>query len=321
MRRILQIDDQKRKHKCATDSLDIISFLKKFPDDLACEDFLFNEIFPNGFICTACGGKKYFRLHSRDYTLKCANQKCNAFRSLRRGTIFSNSKKSLHQWFFLIYFSTMDKQSISSLLAGKFLQIWDTTAWLMLQKLRLTMQEDRETYKLGGPGKLVQVDEIEISRKDEGPRKLLVLLEKNNYQAIERVYMTPIKHNNLESVQPILSKVLFEGSLVECDGTALYDHLKNISTMQVEKIAHHEENHTHKYLEALNTVVGNFKTGILGTFKSVRGKNLQYYCNEFCYRFNRRKKELSGTDCAFFRLLRRSIERPILKTYREFIAA
>jgi hypothetical protein len=181
------------------------------------------------------------------------------------------------------------------------------------------MQEDRVDYPLGGPGKIVQVDEIEISRKGEGVQMMLVLLEKKNSREIDRIFITPIQNNTVDYVEPILTRILAAGTLVECDGTGLYDHLNLIPTMRVEKMAHHEENFSHKYLESLNTMVGNFKNGLLGTFKSVKNKNLGYYCNEFCYRFNRRKKELDSEECPFFRLLRRSIQRPKLKTYREFV--
>ena len=321
MAQILKLEDQKRKHKRSPDALNVMSFFERFPDDQSCEEYLFEQTFPNGFVCSACSCNKYYHLKSEKYTYKCANPKCHKTRSLKTGTAFARSHKSLHQWYYLTYFLTMDKQSISSVLAGKFLEIWDTTAWFMLQKLRYTMQEDRKKYRIGGPEKLVQVDEIEISRIDEGPQKLLVVLEKNNNQEIERVFITPIKKKDISNVLPILSSVLLQGTVVECDGARLYGQLSAIPTIQVEQVSHSQEDFRHAYLQALNTTVGNLKNGILGTFKSVKGKNLGYYCNEFCYRFNRRKKELDYDDCAFFRLLRRSIARPLIRKYREFLTS
>jgi hypothetical protein len=38
----------------------------------------------------------------------------------------------------------------------------------------------------------------------------------------------------------------------------------------------------------INTVLGNLKTAMHGTYHAIRPKYLQRYLSEFCYRFNRR---------------------------------
>lgn len=38
----------------------------------------------------------------------------------------------------------------------------------------------------------------------------------------------------------------------------------------------------------VNTLLGNVKNALLGTYRALRPKYLQRYLSEFCYRFNRR---------------------------------
>lgn len=40
----------------------VANFLRRFPDDRACADHLFQKHRPNGFVCPECGGAKGWEL-------------------------------------------------------------------------------------------------------------------------------------------------------------------------------------------------------------------------------------------------------------------
>lgn len=84
------------------------------------------------------------------------------------------------------------------------------------------------------------------------------------------------------------SKHLSPGTLVTTDGLNCFPGV-------LEASCDHETIHTsgpvydgHKVFPWLNTMIGNVKKSIHGTYYAVSQKHLPRYLAEFCYRFNRR---------------------------------
>ncbi len=140
-----------------------IEFDARFSDPKACYDYLFQQKWPDGFICKKCGHRKYW-LSSRKLYI-CTQ--CQHQHSLTAGTIMDSSKKPITYWFKAMWWFTTRKTGVNAVNLKQLLGFGSyETAWIWLQKLRrCTIRHDRE--KLSGR---VEVDELFIGGQKSGPR-------------------------------------------------------------------------------------------------------------------------------------------------------
>ena len=287
--------------------------LKRFPNEEACEAHLFSIKYPNGFQCARCGNSRHYSLHSRKakrrHLLECSA--CSKQESLKTGTIFEFSKVPLKKWFTAIFYISQTKKGLSALLLSKYINVAHSTALMMLHKIRRSMEEDGVAYQIGGEGKIVEADEIEIGGKNASKQDVLVLLEKKqakNKEKLERIRFILLPDKTMRSIELALIPFVAKGTTIRTDGKSVYATLaqRYSHRIKLDQIAHWEENHQHEHLKSLNMIVGNLKKWYKGMFNSFHIKNTAYYLNEFSYRFNRRRSEVNIFD----RLLNRCIQRP-----------
>lgn len=84
------------------DEVSILEFTEKFPDEQSCIDFLKETLFPNGEVTSPFveGGQSY-EIRTRPGVYKC--KKTRKTFSIRKGTIFEESRLPLRKWFFAIF--------------------------------------------------------------------------------------------------------------------------------------------------------------------------------------------------------------------------
>ncbi len=78
--------------------------------------------------------------------------------SVKVGTIFEDSPIGLDKWLIAIWMVANCKNGVSSYEVGRALGVTQKSAWFMLHRIRLAMQ-NRSFLKLGGPDGEVEVDE------------------------------------------------------------------------------------------------------------------------------------------------------------------
>jgi DNA-directed RNA polymerase subunit RPC12/RpoP len=101
------------------ESIDILEFQKRFPNDDACRDHLFKIRWPEGLTCPHCGGKVFYKITTRNvYECKCGHQV-----ALTAGTIMHRSHTPLYKWFWAIYMTAHDKRGVSALRLEKELRV------------------------------------------------------------------------------------------------------------------------------------------------------------------------------------------------------
>jgi len=120
--------------------MNILEFHKQFPDERACQDYLFKTRWNGGFVCPKCGNRQY-SFHSSRYLYQCKS--CGYQASLTAGTIFHKTRTSLQKWFGAIFFMSIQKVGISALALKRILAI-DTyrTIWTMCHKIRKAMSTE-----------------------------------------------------------------------------------------------------------------------------------------------------------------------------------
>jgi len=117
---------------------------------------------PNGVICPHCQGKAVTFMASRR-VWQCKNKECRKQFSIKVGTIFEDSPIGLDKWLAAVWMITNDKNGISSCEIHRALGVTQKTAWFMLHRIRLAMQNG-SIEKLAGE---VEADETFIGGKEK----------------------------------------------------------------------------------------------------------------------------------------------------------
>ena len=147
------------------------------PDN--CLAYLVPKRWPKGVICPTCGSEKV-TFNPRRHTWQCSSHHSMRQFSIKVGTIFEDSPIGLDKWLTAMWMIANDKNGISSYEVARGLGVTQKTAWFMMHRIRLALQ-DKDGGMLGGE---VEVDETFIGglsrnmHKDKRQRESAELAEK-----------------------------------------------------------------------------------------------------------------------------------------------
>ncbi len=130
------------------------------PDN--CTDYIANRRWPNGVACPVCGATKVSTFNPTRRTWKCGRHHPKREFSVKVGTIYEDSPISLDKWLTATWMLANCKNGVSSYDIARDVKITQKSAWLMLQRIRLAMEDDFFGSKVGGE---VEVDETFIGVK------------------------------------------------------------------------------------------------------------------------------------------------------------
>src|ERR1035437_7943307 len=130
------------------------------PDN--CHEFMMNLRWPDGkVICPRCGSDNVAYLPNAR-VFKCYEKHAGQKFSLKVGTIFEDSPIGLDKWLSVMWMLANCKNGVSSYEIHRAVGVTQKSAWFMLQRARLAMQDTETGGKLGGE---VEVDETFIGGK------------------------------------------------------------------------------------------------------------------------------------------------------------
>src|ERR1700678_3682261 len=109
--------------------------------------------------CPRCNGEKHSFIKTRRIWF-CYD--CKKQFTLKVGTVMEDSPITLDKWMAAFWASANCKNGISSHELGRMLGVGQESAWFMLQRIRLAMQDEETGGKLSGP---VEMDETFIGGK------------------------------------------------------------------------------------------------------------------------------------------------------------
>src|SRR5262245_24018936 len=134
--------------------------IRFFADPANCREYMVSRRWPNGVSCPQCGSTAVYFDSSRN-GWECKTR--HPFRkfTLKTGTIFEDSPLGLDKWLPCVWMIANMKNGVSSHEIGRSLGVTQKTAWFMLHRIRLAMQNS-DGGKLGGD---VEVDETNIGGK------------------------------------------------------------------------------------------------------------------------------------------------------------
>lgn len=279
-------------------------FEKRFNTEEACREYLYQMRWPNGFICFRCGHQKCWKMKSGLY--RCSE--CRYHLSVTAGTIFQDSRTPLRLWFRAIWQVISQKHGVSALGLQRILGFNRyETVWTMLHKLRIAMVRPGRD-RLTSP---VQVDEIYIGGPHPGKRgrgaegKTLVLIAvEDKGKRPGRIRMHTIKDASGQSLIPAVKQSVEPKSEVHTDGWEGYSQLSSAGYKHtiIRKTATVGEN----LLPLANLGASLLKRWLQGTLQGApQPSYLDYYLDEFVFRFNRRTSRSRGL--LFYRLVQQAV--------------
>ena len=281
--------------------MNLLSVTKTFRTEDDALDYLVGQRWPDGVRCLACGHEKVYRIDTVGKTKKPARlfecAECGLHFSATTGTLFHDSHLPLTKWFMAMALMSEAKKGISALQVGRHIGVPYKTAWHLCHRIRKAMQE-LEAAPLGGQGQVVEIDETWLggqpnhrkTTKEKMDRKikLLGMIERGG-----RVHIQRIENAKVETLRPIIAaKLSPEASKVVTDGAAAYTFI--LPKEKHEPTVHEEELNMLGRVEGTKTIEGAFslfKRGVVGSYHHLSQDHLDSYLGEFCWRFNRRKRQ------------------------------
>jgi transposase-like protein len=274
-----------------------------FSDADICLQFLAASRWPNGVVCPHCGSKKVtFLANARLW--KCRNAHPKQKFSVKVGTIFEDSPIGLDKWFPAMWLAANCKNGISSCELHRTIGVTQKTAWFMLQRIRLAMQ-DGSIEKMKGR---VEADETFIGAKARNMHKgkrtvhgtggigktaVMGLLERNSPDKSSRVRCKVVESVRRHNVDSQVRQNVEQGSEVYTDALPSYNKLED---EYVHEVIDHAECYAkgHVHTNGLENFWALLKRGIKGTYVSVEPFHLFRYLDEQAFRFNERKDDDAG---------------------------
>jgi len=265
-------------------------FERLYGTESQCQDALFAWRWPKGFLCPVCGGKKHSVIKTRAL---CQCSACRTQVSLTAGTIFHSTKLPLKTWFRAIFHITQSKGGISSLELARRLGVTQNTAWKVSHKLMQAMLEREAQKPLSGR---VEMDDAYIGGKRKGKRgrgsagkvPFVAAVQTTDEGKPERMKLYAVSRFTSHAIAEAAESVLAGDCRVITDGLPCFAELARQGFTHIPIKTSRNKVVQDSAFKWVNTILGNIKCALVGTYRAISGKHVPRYLSSFAYRFNRR---------------------------------
>jgi transposase-like protein len=151
-----------------------------------CLNYLAKRRWPFGVECPTCGRKDVSFVASRR-VWQCKTRHFKSQFSIKTGTVLEDSPIGLDKWLPVIWQIATCKNGVSSWEIHRNLGVTQKTAWFMLHRVRLGMQDEGHGGKIGGEGCEVEIDETLIGGKSRNMHKD-VKVRRGSHEAHDAAY-------------------------------------------------------------------------------------------------------------------------------------
>jgi transposase-like protein len=287
----------------------LAEFEDRFGTVEQCWQYLFDLRWPEGFLCPRCGERGCWR--TKGGLLVCSG--CRHQASVMAGTIFQDTHKPLTTWFRAMWWVTSQKNGASALGLQRILGLGSyRTAWAWLHKLRRAMVRPGRDRLRGH----VQVDETFWGRREEGllgrehgKKSLIMIAAEQEGRKLGRIRMRRVPDGSSKSLHGFVVDSVEPGSIVQTDAWSGYRGLADKGYVhrpgkqgRLDFPGAEED-----LLPAAHQVASLLKRWLLGTHQgAISAEHLDYYLDEFTFRFNRRASMYRGK--LFYRLMQQAAQ-------------
>jgi transposase-like protein len=267
------------------------------PDN--CLKWLVNLRWPKGVVCPTCGRKDAnFLANQRKWQCKSIHHHRQF--SVKIGTIFEDSPIGLDKWLAAIWLIANCKNGVSSYEVGRSLGVTQKSAWFMMHRIRLALQDENLGSKLGGSGSEVEADETFIDgkarnmHKDVKARRIFgqgqaakdkvivmgILERKGHVRA--KVVADRLK----ETIQPIVREHVKAGTALFTDDLGGYKGMGDYEHRIIDHAVRYVCGRIHT--NGMENFWSLLKRGLNGTYVAVEPFHLFRYLDEQSFRYNNR---------------------------------
>lgn len=252
-----------------------------------------HDRWPNGVNCPLCGCDRPKKMGGKTQAGMFLCPDCRGKFTVRTGTVFERSHIPLHKWLLATHLMAASKKGISARQLHRMLGITYKSAWFMAHRIREAMAPAASEPPIGGEGKIIEVDETFIGRR-EGMTKahgtehkvaVVALVERGG----------AVRSFKVGKARKVDTDKLVKGnahpaSTLMTDESRLYKDGLGFA-------AHHSVNHGKgeygrgkAHSNTIEGVFSIFKRGMVGTYQHCGEQHLQRYLNEFDFRYSNREK-------------------------------
>jgi transposase-like protein len=280
---------------------------ERFRDDAACRDYIRRLRWPQGFACPHCGAAGEPWVMAGGW-LRC--RACRKKTSLTAGTIFEGTRKPLRMWFLAMWFITSQKNGVSALGLQRELGLGSyETAWTWLHKLRRAMVRPGRDLLSG----TVEVDETYVGGPEEGMRgretegkAIVAIAAEKSGRGLGRIRLQRIGDVSRDSLFAFVQGAVEPGAMVHTDGWSGYAGLTAVGYQHQATVISGGSDPAHEVMPRVHLVASLLKRWLIGTHQGgVQHQHLDYYLDEFTFRFNRRRSKARGL--LFHRLAQQAV--------------
>lgn len=287
-------------------------FLDGFGTEAGCIRYLERVRWRHGFRCPACASvaPPYRASRARLLCRTCRHQS-----SVTAGTLFDKTRTPLKVWLAAAWYVTHQKHGVSALGLQRVLGLGSyQTAWALLHRFRRAMVRPGREQLHG----TVEVDESYLALTERGqpvsaqgrshtPQTLIAIaVEMVDPQGFGRIRLRRIPAACERYLLPFVTEGVSAGTTVRTDGSAAYRCLPEHGYPHERQVMRGSDTPAHTALPGVHRVAALIQRWILGTHHgAVQPSQLDYYLDEFTFRFNHRTPRSRGL--LFYRLLEQAV--------------
>jgi len=284
----------------------LLEFEDRFSTEENCRGYLVQLRWPDGFRCPRCGETTSWQITGSLY--QCP--RCNHQTTVTAGTIFQDTRLPLWVWFRAMWWVTSQKDGASALGLKRVLGCSYKTAWMLLHKFRRAMIRPGRD-RLSG---MVEVDETYLGALEEGLRgrqiegkALIAIAAQFEGNRIGRIRMRRVLDASADSLQTFIQESIEPGSGVVTDGWSGYAGLETKGYGHTIIILTRKKEPASDLLPHVHRIASLLKRWLMGTHQgAVSHEHLDYYLDEYVFRFNRRTSQHRGK--LFYRMVQQAVE-------------
>ena len=230
-----------------------------------------------------------------------------------------DSALGLDKWLPAMWLVASNRNGISSWELHRALGVTQKTAWFMLHRIRLAMQDEKHGGKIGGAGTEVEVDETFIGGKARNMHKQDKIRKMQGKRGGPDSGNKTVVLGMLERAGTIRTKVLDDGRKKKIMAPIIREHVETGSQLMTDdfqtgwwesEFEHQAINHLESYVDGnchtngLENFWSLLKRSLKGTYVSVEPFHLFRYVDEQAFRYNNR---LPMSDADRFSFLVRKV--------------
>ena len=226
------------------------------------------------------------------------------------GTVFQDTRKPLRTWFLAMWFITSQKNGVSALGLQPVPGLGSyETAWTWLHKLRRAMIRPGRDNLHGE----VEVDETYVGAPEDGARgretaskAIIAIAVEKDGRGSGRVRLRRIRDVSADSLLAFVRDTVEPGSAIQTDGWRGYAGLNAAGYQHTVTVISAAADPAHVVMPRVHKVASLLKRWLMGTLQGgIQHQHLDYYLDEFAFRFNRRRSRARGM--LFYRLAQQAV--------------